>query len=259
MADGNGTAGQMLRVLVNERLTAAAEEIFALFERTIAEFEAEMCRSKEENQRKQELLDSLLSTNPEPGLNQGPDHSLNQGLDLNHSLTQGLDLNQDTPQIAWIKEEQSVKRRNSSQCCTPPLPQLSPEERAAGPDFISTRLLWSCADELSGVMEHVFSLSPKLRVVPQLWKTFCVVPFLWGISSGAVIATVQRSGVHLQVFLLGLVRTTVAGGYYPNLHVLVGGEMVVPGGNPPRHDLQTPHRKAQAVPETNREAVDRPY
>ncbi|XP_055083989.1 zinc finger protein 32-like [Periophthalmus magnuspinnatus] len=53
--------GQTLRALVNERLTAAAEEIFALFERTIAEYEEELCRSKEENQRKQELLDSVLN------------------------------------------------------------------------------------------------------------------------------------------------------------------------------------------------------
>ncbi|XP_055077186.1 zinc finger protein 467-like [Periophthalmus magnuspinnatus] len=50
-----------LRAQVNERLTAAADEIFALFERTIAEYEEELSRSKEENQRKQRLLDSALS------------------------------------------------------------------------------------------------------------------------------------------------------------------------------------------------------
>ncbi|KAK7889188.1 hypothetical protein WMY93_024748 [Mugilogobius chulae] len=37
----------VLRALMQERLTAAAEEIFALVEKTFAEFEAEMCRSKE--------------------------------------------------------------------------------------------------------------------------------------------------------------------------------------------------------------------
>ncbi|XP_072306356.1 uncharacterized protein [Eucyclogobius newberryi] len=85
------SAGQTLRVLVNARLTAAAEEIFALFERTTAEFEEELRRSREENQRKQELLDSVLSPrvallradlrtteSPGPGLDQG----LNQDLDL---------------------------------------------------------------------------------------------------------------------------------------------------------------------------------
>ncbi|KAK7889181.1 hypothetical protein WMY93_024741 [Mugilogobius chulae] len=50
----------ILRAFVSERLTAAAEEIFALVERTIVEYEEELCRSKEENQRKQQLLDSLL-------------------------------------------------------------------------------------------------------------------------------------------------------------------------------------------------------
>ena len=52
---------QSLRALVNERLTAAAEEIFALVERTIAEYEEELCRCKEENQRKQQLLEKALS------------------------------------------------------------------------------------------------------------------------------------------------------------------------------------------------------
>ncbi|XP_072294040.1 uncharacterized protein [Eucyclogobius newberryi] len=41
---------EIVRALVNARLTAAAEEICALFERTIAEYEEELCRSKE-NQR----------------------------------------------------------------------------------------------------------------------------------------------------------------------------------------------------------------
>ncbi|XP_055020697.1 uncharacterized protein LOC110161373 isoform X3 [Boleophthalmus pectinirostris] len=50
-----------LRDLLNELLIAAAEEIFALFEGTIAEYEEELRRSKEENQRKQEILDSVLS------------------------------------------------------------------------------------------------------------------------------------------------------------------------------------------------------
>ncbi|XP_036949835.1 uncharacterized protein LOC119017299 isoform X2 [Acanthopagrus latus] len=35
---------QTLRVFVKQRLTAAAEEIFELFERTIAEYEEELCR-----------------------------------------------------------------------------------------------------------------------------------------------------------------------------------------------------------------------
>uniref|UniRef100_A0A8C6TWV9 C2H2-type domain-containing protein n=1 Tax=Neogobius melanostomus TaxID=47308 RepID=A0A8C6TWV9_9GOBI len=56
---------QTLRALVTERLTAAAEEIFELVERTIAEYEEELCRSKEENQRRQQLLDQVLNSQTE--------------------------------------------------------------------------------------------------------------------------------------------------------------------------------------------------
>ncbi|XP_045914826.1 zinc finger protein 771-like [Micropterus dolomieu] len=51
---------QMLRGFINQRLTAAAEEIFGLFERTISEYEEELCRSKEENQRHRKLLDAVF-------------------------------------------------------------------------------------------------------------------------------------------------------------------------------------------------------
>uniref|UniRef100_A0A8C6WRK9 C2H2-type domain-containing protein n=1 Tax=Neogobius melanostomus TaxID=47308 RepID=A0A8C6WRK9_9GOBI len=51
---------QTLRALVTERLTAAAEEIFELVERTIAEYEEELCRSKEENQRQKQQQEQVL-------------------------------------------------------------------------------------------------------------------------------------------------------------------------------------------------------
>ncbi|XP_063755124.1 cilia- and flagella-associated protein 251-like [Eleginops maclovinus] len=51
---------QMQLSLVKQRLTAAAEEIFVLFERTIAEYEEELSRSKEENERHRKLLDAVL-------------------------------------------------------------------------------------------------------------------------------------------------------------------------------------------------------
>uniref|UniRef100_A0A672ZFK5 C2H2-type domain-containing protein n=1 Tax=Sphaeramia orbicularis TaxID=375764 RepID=A0A672ZFK5_9TELE len=50
---------QILRSLMEQRLTAAAEEIFGLFERTIAEYEEELCRTKEENQRQRQILDCV--------------------------------------------------------------------------------------------------------------------------------------------------------------------------------------------------------
>uniref|UniRef100_A0A672ZF34 C2H2-type domain-containing protein n=1 Tax=Sphaeramia orbicularis TaxID=375764 RepID=A0A672ZF34_9TELE len=54
---------QILRSLVEQRLTAAAEEIFGLFERTIAEYEEELCRTKEENQRQRQILDCYYHQN----------------------------------------------------------------------------------------------------------------------------------------------------------------------------------------------------
>ncbi|XP_049923359.1 zinc finger protein 771-like isoform X23 [Epinephelus moara] len=52
---------QMLRSLLKQRLTAADGEIFGLFERTIAEYEEELCRSKEENERQRKLLDAVFN------------------------------------------------------------------------------------------------------------------------------------------------------------------------------------------------------
>ncbi|XP_074543346.1 uncharacterized protein LOC141803283 [Halichoeres trimaculatus] len=52
---------QMMRGFINQRLSAAAEEIFELFERTIAEYEEQLCRSKEENQRQKKLLDAVYN------------------------------------------------------------------------------------------------------------------------------------------------------------------------------------------------------
>ncbi|XP_061746412.1 zinc finger and SCAN domain-containing protein 2-like [Nerophis ophidion] len=55
---------QMLRALVNQRLTAAVEEIFVVLERTIAEYEEELSRTKEENQRQRHLLDAVFNKHP---------------------------------------------------------------------------------------------------------------------------------------------------------------------------------------------------
>ncbi|XP_035537180.1 zinc finger and SCAN domain-containing protein 21-like [Morone saxatilis] len=54
---------EMLRLLINQRLTEAAEEIFGVFGRTIAEYEEEISRSKLEIDRQRRLLD--LSRKPQ--------------------------------------------------------------------------------------------------------------------------------------------------------------------------------------------------
>ena len=54
---------EMLRLLINQRLTAAAEEIFLVFGRTIALYEEEISRSRRELDRQRRLLD--LSRTPQ--------------------------------------------------------------------------------------------------------------------------------------------------------------------------------------------------
>ncbi|XP_037332086.2 gastrula zinc finger protein XlCGF17.1-like [Pungitius pungitius] len=54
---------QMFRYLVKQRLTEDAEEIFGLFERTIAEYEEEASRLKEDNERLKKHLHAVF--NPE--------------------------------------------------------------------------------------------------------------------------------------------------------------------------------------------------
>ncbi|XP_057704625.1 zinc finger protein 250-like [Corythoichthys intestinalis] len=51
---------EILKALLNRRLSAAVEEIFGLFARTIAEYEEELCRTKGENERQRRLLNAVL-------------------------------------------------------------------------------------------------------------------------------------------------------------------------------------------------------
>ncbi|TKS74015.1 hypothetical protein D9C73_008096 [Collichthys lucidus] len=50
----------VLRVEVTECLSAAAEHICTLLERTVAEYERQLCGLKRENERQRRLLDAVL-------------------------------------------------------------------------------------------------------------------------------------------------------------------------------------------------------
>ncbi|XP_054461506.1 zinc finger protein ZFP2-like [Anoplopoma fimbria] len=97
---------QILRSLVNQRLTAAAEEIFELFERTIAEHEEELSRSKEENERQRKLLDAVF--NPQLRLQKADVQQLlvvkEEVPPEQHEWSSSLD--QEDPEPPHIKEEQ---------------------------------------------------------------------------------------------------------------------------------------------------------
>ncbi|XP_034027076.1 zinc finger protein OZF-like isoform X2 [Thalassophryne amazonica] len=51
---------ELMRELVSQRLAAAAEDIYILFERTFVEYEQELKRSKEENSRQHKLLQAVF-------------------------------------------------------------------------------------------------------------------------------------------------------------------------------------------------------
>ncbi|XP_059205239.1 zinc finger protein 619-like [Centropristis striata] len=99
---------QTVRALVEQRLTAAAEEIFGLFERTIAEYEEQLCRSKEKNERQQKLLDAVF--NPQIQLHRADVQQLLVVKEEFPSEQQerscSLDQDQEDPEPPHIKVEQ---------------------------------------------------------------------------------------------------------------------------------------------------------
>ncbi|XP_075947910.1 uncharacterized protein LOC142949910 isoform X5 [Anarhichas minor] len=97
---------QMLRCLVNQRLTAAAEEIFGLFERTIAENEEEVSALKEQNERQRKLLDAVF--NPQLRLHRADVQQLLviKEEDTPEQQEWSSSLDQEDPEPPHIKEEQ---------------------------------------------------------------------------------------------------------------------------------------------------------
>ncbi|XP_067469007.1 zinc finger protein 85-like [Thunnus thynnus] len=97
---------QMLRASVTQRLTAAAEEIFVLFERSIAEYEEELSRSKEKNERQRKLLDAVF--NPQLQLHRADVQQLLKSKEEVPPEQQewSSSLHQEDPEPPHIKEEQ---------------------------------------------------------------------------------------------------------------------------------------------------------
>nr|XP_033961185.1 tripartite motif-containing protein 16-like [Pseudochaenichthys georgianus] len=90
----------MLLSLKKQRLTAAAEDIFALFEKTIAEHEGELSLSKEENKRLQKLLDAVLQSQlriHRAGIITAQEVKLRHSLPLRRDMAQkGVQLDRET-------------------------------------------------------------------------------------------------------------------------------------------------------------------
>ncbi|XP_073319762.1 uncharacterized protein [Pagrus major] len=94
---------QTLRVFVKQRLTAAAEEIFELFERTIAEYEEELGRHRkllDAAFKPQVQLHRAVSTDVQQ-LSEGEEEDPPEQQERSSSLDQ-----EDPPELPHIKEEQ---------------------------------------------------------------------------------------------------------------------------------------------------------
>ncbi|XP_054656778.1 zinc finger protein 510-like [Dunckerocampus dactyliophorus] len=93
---------QMLRAFVNARLTAAVEEIFGVLETTIAAYEEELGRTKEENDRQRQLLDAVFKK-PQVVFHRADvseEHLLLEQQEWNSRMEQ------EEPQATHIKEEE---------------------------------------------------------------------------------------------------------------------------------------------------------
>ncbi|XP_054620828.1 zinc finger and SCAN domain-containing protein 2-like [Dunckerocampus dactyliophorus] len=96
---------QILRALVNRRLTAAVEEIFVVFERTIAEYEGELSRTKEENERQRKLLNAVFK-DPQVVLQRADFQKVTDCQERHPQLQRASStLKQEDPQHPHIKEE----------------------------------------------------------------------------------------------------------------------------------------------------------
>lgn len=96
---------QILRSLVEQKLTVAVEEIFGLFERAIAEHEEEFCRIKEENQRLRQMVDEVCY----PSKHKTESHSDIQIVKIvkEEKPEWSPGLVQEGPQVPHVKEEQN--------------------------------------------------------------------------------------------------------------------------------------------------------
>ncbi|CAL9704186.1 unnamed protein product [Knipowitschia caucasica] len=126
-----------LRALVTARLAAAAEDIFELFERTILEYEEELCRCKEK--RRQEEA---------------------------HDVSQMFGLNQETlctPQTPQVKEEQEEPRLKQEE----ELPQVLFPKCHVKLEYIRIDPQIQSVDEEDPKPETVGELEPEAEGDPE--------------------------------------------------------------------------------------------
>lgn len=99
------SASLLLKAFVNERLTAAAEEIFQFFEGTIAKYEEEASSSKQENERLRGLLLEFVSNNKEDNSQSSVCKRETQTEQQHCEQEPSISVHQGEPEPRHIKEE----------------------------------------------------------------------------------------------------------------------------------------------------------
>ncbi|XP_037114065.1 zinc finger protein 629-like isoform X1 [Syngnathus acus] len=96
----------MLQALVRQRLIAAADEIFELFEKTIATYEAQLCRAREETERQRRQLEAISKTQPVSHIQDVQLLISHQGQELSPRL-QGDTSSLEHPQPLHVREQEA--------------------------------------------------------------------------------------------------------------------------------------------------------
>uniref|UniRef100_UPI003AAE868F uncharacterized protein n=1 Tax=Centroberyx gerrardi TaxID=166262 RepID=UPI003AAE868F len=109
-----------LRALLTERLTAAAEEIFGLFEKTVAEYEDKVHRSEQEIRRQRKLLDVVLK----------PEVKLHRAEPLLHSDQKGKDVG---PGVSSPQQKETEAEGTDGEVSEPASDAEPEEPRSSSP------------------------------------------------------------------------------------------------------------------------------
>ncbi|XP_077374507.1 uncharacterized protein LOC144017119 [Festucalex cinctus] len=101
---------EMLRALLNQRLSAAAEEIFVAFERMVKEYEEELSRTKKLNEQQRQQLDSFARQD----VLRRADTSEEYVAPEQHHRSSGM--KQEPPEPLPIKEEEHLQEFDFQVC-----------------------------------------------------------------------------------------------------------------------------------------------
>ncbi|XP_061673145.1 gastrula zinc finger protein XlCGF57.1-like [Syngnathoides biaculeatus] len=153
----------MLKELVRERLIAAADEIFGLFERTIVSYEEQLCRAREENDKQRRQLENVGNTQvvlrvEDVQLLIGCQEELPPSatrLEQDDRKQPHVKEEEEGPQLAHIKEEQDLNL---------PLAVIAEDDQEEPPE-------WSQLQHDSASGDHRGGSAPDKPLAPHLDHT----------------------------------------------------------------------------------------